>query len=161
MTELKGCFERLGYRNVKTYINSGNVIFSADRTDARALESTIEPALEQAFSFPITVVVRSLAEMEATIADIPKTWTIQANQLRCNVIFLHHTIDDPTIVDKLPVREGVDAIRYTPGAVLWSTKLALITKTSLTKIIGTPLYKGMTIRNINTTRKVYELMQAL
>ena len=64
MADLKACFADMGYSNVKTYINSGNVIFTADDTDVRELEMAIEAALEKTFSFAITVVVRTMMEME-------------------------------------------------------------------------------------------------
>ena len=58
----------IGFENVKTYINSGNVIFETTKTDGRQLAEQIEQAIESAFSVKIRVMVRSVAE----IADIIK-----------------------------------------------------------------------------------------
>ncbi|HSX32452.1 MAG TPA: DUF1697 domain-containing protein [Candidatus Saccharimonadales bacterium] len=157
MAQLKACFEDMGFSNVRTYINSGNVIFTAADTNSRALEAVIEPALEKAFSFPITVVVRSMSEMEATMQCVPKSWKGDANT-RYYILFLRHTIDKPDIIQHMQPRAEVDDVSYGAGAVFWSTPMNLRTKSSMQKIMATPLYKDITIRNANTTRKVYELM---
>ena len=49
-------------------------------------------------------------------------------------------------------------VRYVPGAILISVLRANLSKSSLPKLVGTALYKQMTIRNLNTVRKIYELM---
>jgi len=46
------------------------------------------------------------------------------------------------------------------GAILWSVDKKNVTKSGMTKIIGTKIYKQVTVRNVNTARKIYELMQA-
>ena len=55
MPKLKMAFETMGYTDVSTYINSGNVIFSSTKENF----DTIEPFLEKVFKFVIPVIVRS------------------------------------------------------------------------------------------------------
>jgi uncharacterized protein (DUF1697 family) len=70
MARLKKAVEDLGYDDVWTYINSGNVVF--DATGSRAnLEKTLENALETEFGFECTTFVRTAAELEKTLAATP------------------------------------------------------------------------------------------
>jgi uncharacterized protein (DUF1697 family) len=158
MTDLKSCFERIGYNNVKTYINSGNVIFQSNEKDPRKIESKIEAALEKNFSHSIKVVVCSLVEMKKIIKQIPKKWASDKN-LRNMVIFLRHTIDNPRALADIKARPGVEELHYYPGVLLWSAKFSNITRSSVMKINQMALYKDMTVRNLNTTQKIYQLMQ--
>ena len=71
MPELQRCFERAGFKNVKTVLASGNVLFdSAQRSEAsveRKAEQAMERSLDRAF-YPI---VRSVAALEQLLADDP------------------------------------------------------------------------------------------
>jgi uncharacterized protein (DUF1697 family) len=158
MAKLKSSFEKLGFDNVKTYINSGNVIFTTPTTPPRKLESVIETALARAFGFPIRVLIRDLREMERVVKSLPKQWK-GSTALRCNVIFLGHPIDKPSIVRSLRAKEGVDSVMYRKGALFWSVPFKDVARSGMTRIVGDGIYKEMTIRNQNTTRRIYELMK--
>lgn len=159
MSELKSVFEELGYEGVKTYINSGNVVFMAAATSSCKLEPKIETALEAYFKFPIAVVVRDLAEMDAVVAKIPKKWRTP-DDLSCNVIFLKHGLDNDEGLAHIEGRLDIDELHRAPAALLWAYKTSARGQSNLPKIIGTREYKLMTIRNLNTTLKVHELMKA-
>ena len=158
MKALKDTFERAGMDRVKTYINSGNVVFSSRSKSAPRIEAKLEAAIEADFGFEIKVLLRSLEQMRATVKALPASW-VNDDTMKCDVIFLWEAIDERPILKQLPVKEGVDTVKYTPGAVLWSIPRALATKSSLSKLVGTELYRQMTIRNSNTTRKLLALME--
>ena len=158
MRDLKDVFEQLGLRGVTTYINSGNVIFNSPVAPARKLEASIEKALEKRFGFPIRVVVKTLPEMKRIATAMPKEWD-DAAKWRCNVIFLSHRIDKPSIMKELPVNPAIETLQYRKGALYWAVTWKDRAKSKLAKIIRLPIYKEMTIRNVNTTRKIYELMR--
>jgi uncharacterized protein (DUF1697 family) len=71
MSELKKCLEKLGYENVKTLLNSGNVIFETKKTNPISLTKTIESTLEKTFGFKIKTMIRSLEEIEKLIESNP------------------------------------------------------------------------------------------
>jgi uncharacterized protein (DUF1697 family) len=75
MADLKECVEELGYDDVSTFIASGNVLFETPERNAAKLESAIRRALERRFRLPITVVVRSRAEVGRIVKAIPAGWT--------------------------------------------------------------------------------------
>jgi uncharacterized protein (DUF1697 family) len=159
MLELKRLMEDAGYQNVRTYINSGNVVFRTQATDPRKLETAIEAVISKGFTLPISVVVRNLAEMERVIRAIPKSWKDQATY-RCYALFLRHTIDTPDVLEKIgTIKPEIEELVYAPGVVFWTLRLDSVTKSGLRLLITGPLYKALTMRNQNTTRKIYAMMQ--
>lgn len=71
METLREVCGTLGFENVKTYINSGNVIFENAESDDKKLAERIEKAIEKEFSLSIRVMVRSIAEIEEIIKNNP------------------------------------------------------------------------------------------
>ena len=70
MADLKAAFEELGFSGVQTYIQSGNVLFESNEGE-EALVKRIENKLEDAFGFPIPVILRTSVELEQLIAGCP------------------------------------------------------------------------------------------
>ena len=159
MSELRDCFEQLGYTLVRTYINSGNVVFAADERDPRKLEQAIEAKLQKQFGFAILVVVRSQMEIEMLFRHVPKSWK-QPSELRRNVIFLHHSVDNPEATANLSARDGIgEEVHYYPGVLFWSAPTSNVGKSNMLKLIGTPIYKSMTIRTLPTVEKLLALLR--
>ncbi|HUB93617.1 MAG TPA: DUF1697 domain-containing protein [Verrucomicrobiae bacterium] len=156
MVALKACFEQLGFTHVMTYINSGNVIFNSTDVSTDTLARRIEASLDQTFDPGIRVLVKTNDELQALAAAIPSSWVNNAD-MRCDIMFLWREIDKPTIVNELPIKPDIEDVRYLPGAALWRIDRPQITKSRMTRIIGTPLYKQITIRNANTVRKLASL----
>jgi uncharacterized protein (DUF1697 family) len=157
MADLKACVEPLGHRRVRTYINSGNVIFQSDSTDARQLETALEAALVPHFKAPIAVVMRSHVEMQDTLAHLPPGW-LTADDLRRYVIFLRHTIDRPEVLERFIFKPEIEGLYYTPGVLFWSTRLDSLTKSSLSRQLnGRAVFQHMTVRNLNTLRSLVDL----
>jgi uncharacterized protein (DUF1697 family) len=67
MARLRALMEELGYRDVRTYVNSGNVVFSGPRRSEEHLES----AIENTFGFHVPVVLRSRDELADVLAANP------------------------------------------------------------------------------------------
>jgi uncharacterized protein (DUF1697 family) len=158
MAKLKESIEELGFINVKTYINSGNVIFRTNSTNTVKLESQIEKAIVDNFNFPVKVMVRSMNQMENLINQIPKNWSGNKD-FRYNVIFLSRVIDNPELLKNLHPKPGIEELHYHPGVLFWSAKTSDLTKTGMLKVSKIPVYKEMTVRGMSTTRKIFELMQ--
>ena len=71
MADLKKMFEAAGLENVQTYIQSGNVIFESDESDADSLEKRIEPQLEKAAAYKIELFVRTMREVRSIAEKSP------------------------------------------------------------------------------------------
>ena len=158
MSALKKSFEALGFNDVVTYINSGNIIFKSKEADARKLETKIEKMLSKEYQLDSRVVLRSLSEMEKVVQSLPSNWTGDRDW-RYNVIFLRHTIDSEKILAELEVKKDIEEVVYYPGALLWRAQISELTRTNMLKLSSRKMYQDMTIRNLNTTRKLCELMK--
>jgi uncharacterized protein (DUF1697 family) len=149
------------YADVATYIQSGNVVFTTENTDLRVMEIDLEVRIQDRFGFPVPVVVRSLAEMTATVESAP-AW-FGGPDHRCDVIFLKHPLTADDAFDALPSpREGVDHWGKGPAGCLYASRLtAQATKSRLGQIAASPIYPAITIRNWNTTTKLQSLLAGL
>lgn len=157
MPRLKACFEDLGFTDVLTYINSGNVIFSSEKAEA-GLARQIELAIARKFGFFVPTITRSYTEVERVVKQVPIEWANDTEQ-KTDVMFLWPEVDQPSIVDMISIKPEIEKVIYIPGAMVWNVKRSDVTRSNMLKLVGTNIYKQMTIRNINTVRKLYLLMQ--
>lgn len=160
MQSLKASFERLGFEDVSTYINSGNVLFRSPETDARKLEARIDSMLTKEYKLQPRTVVRSHAEIARLMKTIAKTWKTDPT-VRCNVIFLRKEIDSKRVLDGMALKPEIESVVYCPGTLLWSAQLSALTRSAMLKLASRPIYKEMTIRNPNTTSKIFERMEQM
>lgn len=160
MKSLKQSFERLGFEDVSTYINSGNVLFRSPEKDARKLEARIDGMLTKEYKLQPRTVVRSHAEIARLMKTIAKTWKTDPN-VRCNVIFLRKEIDSKRVLDGMALKPEIESVVYCPGTLLWSAQLSALTRSAMLKLASRPIYKEMTIRNPNTTSKIFERMEQM
>lgn len=158
MKQLKETFLRMGLESVATYINSGNVVFIEQYRTKEALESLLRQGINQDYNLNIPVLVRSLDDFENLIKILPEDWK-NDDIMRCDVMFLESGLHSEKVMEKLTVKPGIDTALQAEGVIIWSVERKNVTRSSLTKIVGSELYKKMTIRNVNTTRKLYELMK--
>ena len=158
MRSLKQSFENMGHTQVSTYINSGNIIFQTKQDDARKLERDIEKMLLKEYELDSKVVIRSLPEMAKLVKSLPQSWGDNSDW-RYNVMFLRHTVDSKKILADLPVKSDIEELVYRPGTLLWSVLASEASRSNMVKVATKKIYKDMTVRNLNTTRKLYELMK--
>lgn len=157
MSELAECFRGAGFRDVRTYIQSGNVLFTADRTPATELETSIERMLEERFGFPILVVVRSRDELAATIAAAPANHG--SDQLRSDVYFLKAPLTAEAVQSQLPeLRDGVDSVALGAGVLYFSRVAARASETRINRFMGKPVFRQITVRNWRTTTRLLEML---
>jgi uncharacterized protein (DUF1697 family) len=157
MADLRECVEGLGYDDVSTFIASGNVLFGTAVRDVAKLESAIERALERRFDLPIAVVVRSRADLGRVVKAIPQRW-IGNDSMRVNVAFLRRTLDGRKLAREHEPREGVDELVATRSALIWATRRDALTRSGMQKLVGSDAYRDLTVRNLNTTLKLQELL---
>src|SRR6185503_17007893 len=117
MKELKACFEGLGFEDVVTYINSGNIIFKDRRTDTAKLVQLIETGIRAHRGMDIRVLVKSLDDMTAICRKIPREW-VTDQEMRTDVMFLWDEIDTPEMRRTLPAGSAVDRLVHVKGAVI-------------------------------------------
>ena len=97
MHDLRALFETLGHRNVRTYIQSGNVVFTARAGAPARVRSAIEQAIEREFGFEVAVLLR-------TPGDLTKV--LERNPFGADAYV--------TFLDELPARARVAALDAAP-----------------------------------------------
>lgn len=157
MPRLKALFESLSLASVSTYINTGNVIFSTDRRDEQMLCDEIESAIQREFGFSVPVVLRNQDQIDTVCRNLPASWQ-NNSEMKCDVLFLWQPVDDAATLEQLAIKPEIEDVVYIPGAILWRVDRQNIGRSGLQKIVGTALYKQITVRNCNTVRKLAELM---
>jgi uncharacterized protein (DUF1697 family) len=160
MADLRATFEELGFSDVRTHIQSGNVVFRSSDADKLSPEAAIEEGLSRAHGYAAKIVLRTLAEYNEMLAAFPPAWGSDPTR-KHNVIFLRASIDRESLIDDLEPRPGIEEVHYVRGALLWSADIATLTRSRMIKLAARAEYQEMTIRNLNTTTKLFALMQAV
>jgi uncharacterized protein (DUF1697 family) len=159
MADLKASFEAVGFANVRTYIQSGNVLIESAGKDKGLLTATIEVSLSQRFNFQARVVVVSQKELAAIIKSAPEGFGADEKKFRYDVIFLKEPLTPKEAMKSVSVREGVDTAHAGKQVLYFSRLISRASQSRLTRIIGLPVYQNMSIRNWNTTTKLLALME--
>ena len=148
MADLRAAFEKAGYINVRTYINSGNVLFDAPRRPS-GLAGVVPDG--------IGVAVMSAQELDATLAAAPAWWGQDADS-KHNALFILPGMTAPEIMtavgDAKPEYEKVAAVGQ---IIFWSAPPKTFNRTRYKNIVRTSAYQFVTIRNANTARKLAQL----
>jgi uncharacterized protein (DUF1697 family) len=156
MDWLRQACEGLGLQNVRTYVQSGNIVFSS-RASAVKLASTLKATIDAQTRLPVTVVLRSAADMEKVIADNPFL-----KQKGVDVTKLH-----VTFLGKVPVKPALDRLDALAGTRdqyrLRGSELYLYCPTNygetrlsngaIEKVLGV----GATTRNLKTVTTLHAM----
>ena len=159
MPALKACFEDAGFTDVRTYIQSGNVLFSAPTGNARELTERTERIIRTTFAhYDASVILRSKAQMRKVVSDAPKGFGAKPDEYRYDAIFLKAPLSSKAAIKELEMKEGVDQCWAGAGILYFSRTVQGITSSRINRIVGRPIYQQMTIRNWNTTTKLAVLL---
>lgn len=158
MKDLIKLFSGHGYTNVKTYINSGNVVFETKDNGETKIQAEIEEMLLDKYGFEIRVVVLNSDQLKSVMKDIPNTWNTDED-IRKYIAFVRLPKTPAEVVTYMKPRDGVDMVATGHGVIYMTTLTEGLTKSGFTKLIGTPIYKDITIRNFRTCQKLFEMMK--
>jgi uncharacterized protein (DUF1697 family) len=146
MTELKAMCEAEGFEGVRTYIASGNVVFTS-RLKEKAVKAALEARLADYAGKPVGVMVRTAAEMAAVLAANPFP---DAPGNRVVAIFL----------DSAPPKDTLAAVRHQTSEEIRLGKREVYVRyddgMASSKLV-IPAAKTGTARNINTVAKLTEM----
>jgi uncharacterized protein (DUF1697 family) len=110
MEKLRGLFTELGFDNVNSYINSGNIFFDTKRADRNDIVSSIEQHLLEALGYAVPVFLRTVSELEFIISEEPfKNIELSANDRFC-VIFTKEMIDTKIALPQHSSKNDMDLV---------------------------------------------------
>lgn len=158
MADLRSCVADLGASDVATYIQSGNVLFDGGETPPATWISRLETGLADRFGYGARVALRSHDELRSVVAGAPDGFGAEPDRYRSDVVFLLGPSSADEVVGQLRARDGVDAMAAGDGVVYFERLIARAAQSYLSKVIGTPVYREMTIRNWRTTTTLLRML---
>ena len=157
MSDLKDMISKLGYKNVITYINSGNIIFDAN--DNKEIVRVKISHMLETFPFSINKVILTQEEYLDEISNLPEWWSEEL--FRRDVLFYSDEVDYSVMKERIKMMPLNDEmVHFGKRAVFWgkcNEKNYL--STSYHKLLmKESFYKSITIRNAKTFEKIIELL---
>lgn len=159
MADLKACFEGMGFTSVVTYIQSGNVLFTTSHKNLTKLESHIEKTLSEQFSYNSRIVLLTEQQLQKIVTAAPRGFGSNSAVYRYDVLFLKQPLTAKEAVKHLKLRERVDEVFIGDGVLYFQRFNERLTQSYLSKVVMLPIYQQMTIRNWNTTTKLFQLAE--
>lgn len=157
MADLRAAFEAHGFAEVTTYIQSGNVLFDSD-APASTLENGIEGLLERRFGVPLVVLVRSHRQLRAVVERAPDGFGQAPDTYHSDVVFLKSPLTAGKAMRVFELRDGVDQAWPSRGVIYFARLSERRTASRMSRIVGTPEYRSMTIRSWSTTTRLLALL---
>ena len=156
MAELKAGFENAGFEGVKTYLNSGNVIFSSEESDTEKLVDQIESLIREQFDLEIPVSVMTKSALEDILCHAPDWWGSADKAIYDNLIFMLPPVTFGDIFTEIgEPKAGLEQIQPYNNAIFWSFSRKDYQKTTWwPKTASADIGKKLTIRTAGTVRKI-------
>ncbi|MDO5811795.1 MAG: DUF1697 domain-containing protein [Bacillota bacterium] len=159
MVELKKEFENLMFENVKTYLNSGNVIFSSREENTEEITKQIEEMLKKNYDFKIPIFVLEQERLKDILEHAPTWWGSDDKAIYDNLIFMMPPITFKEVFEEIgEAKEGLEKIQNYKDVIFWSFSRKDYQKTNWwSKTANTNVSKKLTIRTANTIRKIVKM----
>ena len=159
MPDLKSAFTEKGFADVKTYLNSGNVLFSDDEMDVVKLAERLRIIISETFQLEIPVFVISQDELKVLLSKAPSWWGSDSKDIYDNLIFAIAPYSIETVAEKIgkPTTE-LEKVEFCGNVAFWSFDRKLYAKANWWKKTAAPgIGELITIRTVNTLRKIAEM----
>lgn len=121
MEKLRAIFTEMGFTNVRSYIQTGNVFFDCDETTTNALADQIASHLETALGYAVPTCVRTIAELEECLNRSPFAGKTPAADERFCIAFAPHTLTAPANLPVFSLKRDVEIVACTNSEafVIW------------------------------------------
>ena len=156
MANLKKCFEALGVMEVKTCLNSGNVIFSSADGNVTALTDRVGRMIQREFGLDIPVFIILQEELADILLHAPVWWGTENKEIYNNLIFIMPPATFTDVYREIGApKEGLEQIQEYRTAVFWSFSRKNYQKTNWwPRTASAAIGQKLTIRTANTVRKI-------
>jgi len=159
MADLKASFERRGFLSVRSYINSGNILFLSE-SDADEVRAACEKLIAEDFSLDIPVCVISASDLIAAIDAAPGWWGSDTTA-RHDAFFVIPPLTAQEICAHVgEVKEDYEKASVFGEVIFWSAPIVTFSRTRWAKIVvDKKMYHSITVRNSNTAKKLAEMVR--
>ena len=161
MSELREQIADEGYTNVRTYINSGNLLFEAEATVPREdVAREVEDLLARRYEFPIRLALLTAQDYLAQLDDLPDWW--HGEVARRDALFYTRGLDRDHVRERIEAMElGDEAVHFGEHAVFWAKfDEKTFLKTAYHKrLLREDFYRQVTIRSGSTVEKIASMLR--
>lgn len=159
MEDLRKLYSELGFTNVESYIQSGNVIFQTKEKDATKLENDISEKIKEVYGYDVPVIVLTIDELKKIIKGNPFLKRKEIDLKRVHITFLSST-------PNIKLLKSIDKERYMPDEFEFSGKAVYLfipdsyAKTKLSNnFFEKELKTKATTRNLNTANQILTIAE--
>lgn len=160
MADLRAALDAEGLGPVRTYIQSGNALVEASDLGADEVTAVVERVLLAAFDVDTVVVTVDAATLRGAVEGAPAGFGSEPDVYHSDVAFLRPGVEASDAAAAFSLRDGVDALWEGDGVIYFRRLSAQRTKSRMSSVMGTPMYKEMTIRNWATTTTLVGMLDA-
>ena len=160
MSELREQIAAEGFTNVRTYINSGNLLFEtaadASREDAA---QTVEDILARHYDFPIRLALLTAQDYLAQLAELPDWW--HGEVARRDALFYTRGLDRDHVRERIEAMElGDEAVHFGEHAVFWGKfdEKSFLKTAYHKRLLREDFYRQVTIRSGSTVEKIAAML---
>ena len=166
MSDLREQIAAEGFDNVRTYINSGNLLFEAEaevgagtNTPREAVAQIVEDVLARRYDFPIRLALLTAQDYVAELRSLPDWW--HGEVARRDVLFFTRGLDRAHVRERIEAMElGDEAVYFGKHAVFWAKfDEKTFLKTAYHKrLLREDFYRQVTIRSGSTVEKIASML---
>lgn len=160
MERLRRSLSERGLAQVRTYIQSGNVLVDAGTRSEQQVTDLIETTLRKDFDVATVVVAITSQTLLRTVSTAPPGFGAQPDVFHSDVVFMRPDVDPTQALAAFGVRPGVDAVWAGEQVVYFQRLSAERTRSRLSTVMSHPLYADMTIRNWKTVTTLCTMLAA-
>lgn len=157
--DLRQCFDDIGCTCVRTYIQSGNILFRSNTSSVKELTAAIETELSDRFSYKAQAVILPHRKYKSAVAAAPDGWG-NDDERKHNALFtLSSTTPEKVLAQLAKPNSDIETVTTGPGVIFWSASKSHLTKSTMLKLAKHAVYQQLTVRNHNTVLKLLELFE--
>lgn len=156
MADLKSEMNKLGFENITTLLNTGNVIFESKEASAELLEEQISTHLEDVFAFPIPVMLRNSERYKALIEADPFKDIEVKKETRLYVTFFKTKPEKELDIPWSSEDKSFQIISNHGHCICSVLDLSIGQSTKSMDMLAKFYGKNITTRNWNTLKKIYD-----
>ena len=154
MADLRILFEKLGYENVQTYIQSGNVVFKSIEENTEDLESKIKVQILEQYGFEVSVLVKTHSEIKNILSYCPFS---EDKKVKSYFIILHSIPDEELVESTQEIKYPNEEFHITNSCVYIYYSLGSGKAKCGTNFFEKKLKVSATARNYNTIKKLVSI----
>ena len=159
--QLRQAFEDMGFTGVRTYIQSGNILFRSVDGDIDAHTRKIESVLSERFSYNARAVVLSEEHFKSVVREAPDGWGVD-DGFRHRILFVLGDATPGEIMGQFdPPDKEVESITLGRQVIYSSVSKTHLARSVLRKLAATPHYQQVTVRNHNPVKRINKLFDEM